>query len=121
MAAALEVFKLRPAQPNARKVAVLGDMLELGSQAEQLHHQLGASVAASGIDLLITVGQLARFIARGATDAGMDAQCIKTFASTDSDFAKIADLLRPHDTVLLKASRAMKMERLIGLLNNRDR
>ena len=119
MAAALDVFKLTPAQPNGRKVAVLGDMLELGSQAEQLHHQLGASVAESGIDLLITVGPLAQHIALAAIDAGMALQCIKTFENTDADFADIADLLRPHDTVLLKASRSVRMERLIGLLSHK--
>ena len=119
MAAALEVFKLRkltPAQPNGRKVAVLGDMLELGTQAEQLHYQLGQSVAASDTDLLITSGPLAEHIARGALEAGMNKQTVKTFSNDDADFAKIADLLRPGDTVLLKASRAMRMERLIRAL-----
>ena len=119
MAAALEVFKLRPAQPNGRKVAVLGDMLELGSQAEQLHHQLGQSVAASDIDLLITVGPLAEHIAHGSIDAGMNMQNVKTFDNDDADFAKIADLLQPHDIVLLKASHAMCMERLIIAMENR--
>ena len=117
MSAALEVFKLTPAQSNGRKVAVLGDMLELGSQSEQLHRQLGESVASSDIDLLITVGPLAQHIARGAIDAGMDKQSIKTFGNDDGDFAKMANLLQPHDTVLLKASRGMKMERLLGLLS----
>ena len=119
MAAALEVFKLTPAQPNGRKVAVLGDMLELGSLAEQLHHQLGESVAASDIDLLITTGPLAEHIAHGSIDAGMDPANVKTFDNTDADFARIADLLHPHDTVLLKASRSMKMARLIQVLTDR--
>ena len=116
MVAALDVFKLIPAQPNGRKVAVLGDMLELGSQSEQLHYQLGTSVASSGIDLLITVGPLAQHIARAAIDAGTDPQSVKTFDNTDTDFAKIVDLLRPHDTILLKASRSMRMERLSDML-----
>ena len=120
MSAALEVFRLTPAQPNGRKVAVLGDMLELGTQSKELHCQLGASVAASAIDLLITSGPLAEFIARGAIDAGMSTRSIKTFGNDDTDFAKIADLLCPHDTVLLKASRAMRMERLERTLSGKE-
>ena len=119
MAAALEVLKLRPPQAGGRKVAVLGDMLELGQQAQELHRQLGQSVAASSLDLLITSGPLSEFIARGAVEAGLDKQAVKTFGNDDADFAKIADLLRPGDTVLLKASRAMRMERFIVALENR--
>ena len=121
MAAALEVLQSQPVQATGRKVAVLGDMLELGRQAEQLHHQLGQAVAAAGIDLLITSGPLAEFIARGALEAGMRQAAIKSFGNNDADFVDMAHLLRPGDTVLLKASRAMRMERLIRLLEERGK
>ncbi len=95
---------------TTRKVAVLGDMLELGSAAEVLHEKLGENIAKRQVDFLISVGPLGRYIAKGAQQAGLRAQ---VFDSVQFACEGIAELLCKGDTVLIKGSRAMEMERLI--------
>ena len=60
----------------SRRIAVLGDMAELGSLAELAHFRIGEQVARAGIDVLVTVGALARRIAEGARAEGMDADAV---------------------------------------------
>jgi len=93
-----------------RRVLIAGDMRELGEQARRLHLQAGRDIAAMNIDLLIGVGRLGRYIARAAADAGMSAE---VFSSLRAARAKLAELLRRGDVVLIKGSRAMEMEQLI--------
>jgi UDP-N-acetylmuramoyl-tripeptide--D-alanyl-D-alanine ligase len=87
----------------ARRVAVLGDMLELGPGEERLHAEIGAYARERGIDVLVTVGPLAAHMAEGygAVTALPDAQAA---AQT------VPGLLRPGDTVLVKASRGVGLE-----------
>ena len=66
-----------------------------------------------GVDLLITSGKMAEFVAAGAIEAGMDKQAVKSFGNEDGDFGKMAELLRSGDVVLLKGSRGMRMERFM--------
>lgn len=117
VAAGLEVLAMAQPGPGGRRVALLGDMLELGPEAEQLHRQVGPKVAQAGVDLLITSGQLAQYIGSSAVEAGMDAANVAGFGNADEDFTGIAGLLRAGDVVLLKGSRGMRMERLVEILN----
>lgn len=94
-----------------RRVMVLGDMLELGPRSEQLHRQLGADLAPDGVDLLIGVGPLGRYIARGAAPGPI---ATKTFESPAEAAAEIPAVLRDGDVVLIKGSRATGMEVLVG-------
>jgi UDP-N-acetylmuramoyl-tripeptide--D-alanyl-D-alanine ligase len=96
-----------------RTVAVLGDMLELGDASDAAHREVGAAVARTGAGLLIAVGPLARRIAEGARDAGMMTDRVLTAESTDRAAALIRDRSRPGDVVLVKGSRAMKMETIL--------
>ena len=102
MRAALEDLGRRGS--HARRVAVLGDMLELGPQARELHEAVGPSANAAGVDLLITVGPLAASIADR-----FDGEFL-----TAADAAEAAGLLerqvRPGDVVLVKGSRAVGLE-----------
>ncbi len=93
-----------------RRVIIAGDMMELGDREVQLHEQTGRELADKGLDLLIGVGKLGRYIARAAADAGMRTEA---FASTKAASRTVTDLLRAGDAVLVKGSRAMGMERLI--------
>jgi len=95
---------------GTRKVVVAGDMKELGEQAEPLHLQAGRELAAKGVDLLVAVGRLGRYIAMGAAEGGLESE---TFDSTDAAGRELRRLLRQGDTVLVKGSRAMGMEALI--------
>jgi UDP-N-acetylmuramoyl-tripeptide--D-alanyl-D-alanine ligase len=98
-----------------RRVAVLGDMLELGATEHELHRQIGEHAAAAGVDLLVTVGPLARSIAEGYGAA----------AHSVSDAAAAAELmpglLAPGDVVLVKGSRGVGLELVCQTLSPEDR
>ena len=96
--------------PAKRRVMILGDMKELGDQAERLHRELGAQLARGPMDLLIGVGALGRYIAQGAAEAGVEALQHESVADTERE---LISLLTSGDVVLIKGSRAMAMERLI--------
>jgi UDP-N-acetylmuramoyl-tripeptide--D-alanyl-D-alanine ligase len=107
------VAALMDLRVSGRRVAVLGDMAELGSLAELAHFQLGEEVARSGIDVLVTVGSLARRIAEGARAEGMDPDSIRPCATPEEASEVLDDLLEPGDAVLVKASRVMGLERVV--------
>ena len=95
---------------GSRRVMIVGDMRELGDQERQLHVQTGADIACRGVDLLIGVGSLGRYIAMGAAEAGMRTAA---FESLQDACRGAAAMLRAGDVVLVKGSRAMGMEKLI--------
>jgi len=113
--AALEV--LAEVADDKRKIAVLGDMLELGEKADLFHNQLGESIASTGVDYLITVGRLARQIALGAIKSGMSGSHIFICDSNAEGFEKLEKLLATDDVVLIKGSRGMHMEEIIQALS----
>ena len=117
MKAALSVLVLTAAStPNARRVAILGDMKELGEGTVALHRSVGKFAAACGVDLLITVGELGAEIAKGAVEAGMYPESVTVTGGADT-YTATADylktMLREGDHVLFKASRSMRLEAMI--------
>jgi len=98
---------------EGRRVLVLGDMLELGASAPELHHAIGRDAAEAGLDLLVLVGELTRATAAGALEAGMRPSRVIHIESTDLAVRQIDDLLAPSDTVLVKGSRRMGLERVV--------
>lgn len=98
---------------EGRRVAVLGDMAELGTLAELAHFDLGSVVAKSGADVLVTVGPLAKRIADGALAAGMPAAAVRPCATAAEASEVLDDLLTSEDVVLVKASRVMGLERIV--------
>ena len=98
-----------------RRIAVLADMLELGSSAPELHHQIG-TIAAERTDLLFTYGVLAKEIARGAMDAGLPAEKVFAADSHDELTARLLELLQAGDRILVKGSRSMRMEKVTAAL-----
>ncbi|BAS27710.1 UDP-N-acetylmuramoyl-tripeptide--D-alanyl-D-alanine ligase [Limnochorda pilosa] len=113
MAAALEVLQ-QVAQ--GRKGAVLGDMLELGAVARDEHVRLGERAAAAGLDFLVVTGERAGDVAAGARGAGMDPARIHTAAGWEEAAELALALSRPGDTVLVKASRGLGLERVVARL-----
>lgn len=107
--AALSVLSQLP----GRKVAVLGDMLELGAGAAGLHRKVGRAAAAAGVSLLVTVGDLAREMAEGAREAGLPADRVFSFGEPREAALFLAAVLGPGDVVLLKGSRAVGMEQIL--------
>jgi len=112
LAAAGEVLSNTEA---SRRVLIAGDMLELGEAAEEFHRQGGMQLGRSGVDLLIGVGTLGRYIAMGAD--GCDVETL-SFDSVEDLSTEIVGLLEPGDTVLVKGSRSMGMERLVDTIRN---
>lgn len=100
----------------ARRVAVLGDMLELGEIAGDAHLDLGTAVAKSGIDELVAVGDLAMGIAFGALRAGFDAKKIHIFRSNQTAADYLLKTQFPGQLVLIKGSRGMRMEEIVAAL-----
>lgn len=98
---------------NGRRIAVLGDMRELGDKSEELHRELGESVAKARIDLLVAVGEQAQFIAEAALQTGMTPAGVHSCESTSEAAHILFTLLLPGDTVLLKASRGMHFEAIV--------
>jgi UDP-N-acetylmuramoyl-tripeptide--D-alanyl-D-alanine ligase len=112
MAAALKTFaEMRVA---GRRVAVLGDMGELGDHTASAHEEVGRLAAASKVQLLVAVGANAHLTASAAMQAGLGD--VVAVAGVDEAIAELRAKLRPKDLVLLKASRSAKLERLVALL-----
>ena len=105
-----ELFRAFPETDSKRNVFVLGDMLELGEEAERLHRETGRIFAETGHRILVAIGPLARELARGAKEAGAD----KVFSFLDFEEALefLREFLRPGDRILLKASRLMEFEKI---------
>lgn len=98
-----------------RHVAVLADMLQLGAYAQQAHTACGAHAARAGVDLLVTVGADARWIADGARSVRADFPC-HSFADNASAAAFLKEALRPGDIVLVKGSRGMHTDEIVEAL-----
>ncbi len=108
--------------PAARRVAVLGDMLELGPSETDFHLEAGRLVAELGFGLLVTVGPLARHIGRGAAEAGLAGERIFSFSDSAAAAAAIPSLLRRGDLVLVKGSRGVRLEIVVnGLKQTKER
>lgn len=101
-----------PVGEGNRRIAALGDMLELGALSEDAHVQLGRMVAECGIDMLVTCGTLAHTAGRAAVEAGMDEAGVVHFDTSAEAGLFIQDRLHPGDVVLVKGSQGARMERI---------
>jgi len=111
MKAALQMIRETPC--TGRKIAVLGDMLELGEWTRSAHSDIGAMAANCGLALLVTVGQSARLIAQAAVEAGMETHRVLPLATTTEAGETIRTLAREGDFVLIKGSRRLQLERIL--------
>jgi UDP-N-acetylmuramoyl-tripeptide--D-alanyl-D-alanine ligase len=99
------------------RLAVLGDMLELGPYEQQGHEMVGARVA-DIVDELVTVGERARIIARSARQAGLQKQAITEFEDVQKVAEYLQQRLTPEHVVLIKGSRGMHMDRIVTALES---
>ncbi len=116
VAAAAEV--LQKWSTPKRRLLVLGDMLDLGDQAEEFHYSVGASLAGSSIDHVLSFGRHAADIADGFLEAAGSLNRISVFADFATLLLMLDCLLSPGDVVLVKGSRGMQMERVIAALHD---
>jgi UDP-N-acetylmuramoyl-tripeptide--D-alanyl-D-alanine ligase len=98
-----------------RKVAVLGDMLELG-QYEQRGHEMVGIRAAEVVDELVTVGERGKIIAQAALEAGLPASNTTILDDVEQAIQYLQPDLKPNDVVLVKGSNMMRMERIVAAL-----
>lgn len=94
-----------------RRIAVIGDMLELGSVSKEAHYGVGAKAAENGIDVLFTYGERSLETARGAIENGV--KTVKSFSDKKELSSQLSSMLEADDAVLFKASRGMKLEEVI--------
>lgn len=99
---------------KGRKILVMGDMFELGSAEQRAHADVGRQAAENGVDIVITRGELTRFTAQAARDAGVPE--VYECPTHEEAAALLKKLLQPGDTVLFKGSHGMHMEKIIEML-----
>lgn len=115
MQAALETLQRFPCK--GRRIAVLGDMGELGESSVPAHEEVGRRAASGSVDCLVTVGRNSRIMAAAARNAGL--QQVVDLPEVENAGPAVTDIVRPGDVVLVKASRATKLERVVEFLSAR--
>lgn len=107
------ISTLSTLEGSGRRIAVLGDMGELGSDEYQLHVDVGTFAAQADLDMLVCVGTLSVGIKSGALAADMDAARVKSFTGVDEARQFLERYVQEGDIVLVKASRFMELERIV--------
>lgn len=96
-----------------RKIAVLGDMLELGEYSKDLHEKVGEEVAKNNIDILITVGEESQNIVNSAIESGMNRNDVFNYKTNEKAIGKLKQILKREDAVLVKASNGMHFNEIV--------
>jgi UDP-N-acetylmuramoyl-tripeptide--D-alanyl-D-alanine ligase len=109
MRAALDALRDLSAK---RKIAVLGDMLEIGKYTIEAHEAIG-KLAAESANILVTVGPRAKFIAETAKAAGMKKSSVYSFDTADDARKPIQELMKQGDFVLIKGSHSMELDKVV--------
>ena len=110
MAAAIDVLA---SVAKGRKLAAIGDMLELGTASWEAHAKVGRHLAAIGVEVVLTIGEMARVAGEAAKQQGVPV--VIACPDHDSAISDLRRLLQPGDTLLLKGSRGMTMEKLLAV------
>ncbi|MNO76970.1 UDP-N-acetylmuramoyl-tripeptide--D-alanyl-D-alanine ligase [compost metagenome] len=113
MKAAIQVLERMKGYRN--KIAVLGDMLELGDSEEEYHREVGTCLSSGKLDYLFTYGKLGKLIAEGAANV-LDADHIFAYHDKSELIHKLESVVSPKDIVLIKGSRGMKLEEVVEVL-----
>jgi UDP-N-acetylmuramoyl-tripeptide--D-alanyl-D-alanine ligase len=104
---------------NTRKVAILGDMGELGQEEDELNKEIGIYAANKNVNIIICVGKLSSYMYDGAKEVLGNNQDRLFYFKTKEDLLKmLPDILEPGDTILIKASHFMAFDRLVKAIEN---
>ncbi len=118
MESAIKTFSVLPG--TGRKVVVLGDMLELGEQSDHLHKEVGGHLSCGDFDLVVAVGKRARGFLSGAEERGFEQERFVFFEDTDEAVDRFPGMLNRNDSMLIKGSRQMELERLVDAVLETD-
>ena len=113
--AALKVLSTQ----DKRKVAILGDILEMGEFAKDAHYKIGEEVARNKVDVLLTAGENAKFIAEAAKANGVTE--VMDFDTTEELVLNVLNYLDDNDTILIKASRGMHFEDVVNKITKENK
>ena len=114
MKMALELLK----QENNRKVAILGDMLELGKYSKELHEKIGPEIINNKVDVLITVGEESKYIEKEAIKNGFNKENTYHYKDAETCYQNLNKILKKNDIVLLKASHGIGLTNIVNKLIN---
>ena len=101
---------------HRRRILMLGDMLELGDLAAELHHSVGKEAALAGVDVLVLVGELTRATAAGALEGGLAPESVLHCASREEATRVLMETMSEGDVVLVKGSRATGLDQVVSSL-----
>ena len=113
---ALETFNAL--KSHGRKILVMGDMLELGFGAEELHRKIGRDLGRARVDMLIGVGPLAGLACEAAKASGFNPRAVYVCGSSQEARNIVSGLVRKNDTILIKGSRATRLEEIFKYPDN---
>lgn len=113
---ALDALRECTVAQGAKRIAVLGDMLELGGISEQLHKDIGTRIQAFNVDVLVTIGSQAKYIAQEAISCGFNEKNVYTFATSAEAIERVVSLVGERDLILLKGSQGARVEKITKAL-----
>lgn len=116
MKSGLNVLSVVDIKPGGRRVAVLGNMLELGDFAVSSHKNVGKWVESEKVDILVTVGDMAKNIALGAKEAGFSKENIYSYDTNAEATEGLCEILKTGDVIFIKGSRGMRLEEIADAL-----
>jgi UDP-N-acetylmuramoyl-tripeptide--D-alanyl-D-alanine ligase len=116
MAAAVDVLVSLPAA--GRKVLIVGDMRELGAASPELHRRAAEMIARSGVNVVVAVGEYAKLVSKTIEAAGSGQVETHAYSSADSAKRRLVEYLDRRDTILMKGSRALALEKLVPVIRD---
>lgn len=115
MKAAIDLLNMS----NTRKVAILGDMFELGEDEKELHKEVGSYAMSHGVDVLIAIGELSQNMYQGAFECVLSGdKPVYCFDTKEEAMAKLPSILKEGDSILIKASHGMHFEEIVDFFKN---
>jgi UDP-N-acetylmuramoyl-tripeptide--D-alanyl-D-alanine ligase len=106
---------MQQADVRGRRIAVIGDMLELGEREHEFHREAGAAIPQS-VDVVIGVGPRSQFLLDGARSAGFNGDRLRHFDNAEQAGEFLKDFIREDDLVLIKASRGIGLDKIVTML-----
>lgn len=110
------LLALKEIETSGRRIAVLGDMLELGPGSKEAHFELGRHAQLSGINELVAVGEFSEDMAAGALEGGLTRSCVHAFPDREPAIDHLKGNLKKGDLVLVKGSRGIALEKVVEAL-----
>lgn len=101
---------------DKRKIAILGDILELGDYSEQIHRNIGKNITKDTLDILITIGNYSKYIKEEALNNNFPIDNIYSYDNYEESLEELPSILKPNDIVLLKASHGIKLDKIVDYL-----